>query len=646
MNDLKKPPLQKSPLRQNPFNWRTILWIGLLWLFIFYFFGRFGNVGTMEMSYTDFKKSVEAGNITEITVKGSEITGTFKKPVEGKPRSTLFGEKEAPKFKRFKTTIPSFQDPQLIEVLEKKNVTINAKAEGRSLFWTMVISVLPWLLIIGFFVYTSKKFQERMGEGGGIFGFAKSKAKLYTKSESNVTFQDVAGLANAKKELQEIVDYLKDPSKFASLGGHLPRGILLVGPPGVGKTLMARAIAGEADVPFYNISGSEFIEMFVGVGASRVRDMFKNAKKDAPAIIFIDELDSIGRVRGTGLGGGHDEREQTLNQILSEMDGFSPSESVIVIAATNRPDVLDPALIRPGRFDRQITVEMPQRRARKEILEVHSRDVPLAENVDLDEVAGMTAGFSGADLKNLVNEAALLATRKEKKKVDGRDFDEARDKIIMGIEREDVIEGEEKKVIAYHEGGHALVARFLPGADPLEKVTIIPRGRSLGATEQIPEEDRHNFGRKYLLNRIAIMLGGRAAEKVVFDDITTGAGDDLKKATQLARRMVCQWGMSDKVGPVTFRQGETHPFLGREIAEQKDFSEETARIIDEEIRKVIQDMENKAAEILESNRDKLDAIAEGLLEHEILSREEIDEILGPETDESEEGAEEIKKAAN
>jgi cell division protease FtsH len=646
MNGLKKPPLQKNPLGPRPFNWKTLLWIGVLWFVMFYFFGQFGRVSTMGMSYTDFKKSVDAGNITEITVKGSEITGTFKKPVEGKPRSTLFGEKEAIKFKQFKTTIPSFQDPQLMELLEKKNVTINAKAEGRSLFWTMVISVLPWLLIIGFFVYTSKKFQERMGEGGGIFGFAKSKAKLYTKSASNVTFQDVAGLANAKKELQEIVDYLKDPSKFTSLGGHLPRGILLVGPPGVGKTLMARAIAGEADVPFYNISGSEFIEMFVGVGASRVRDMFKNAKKDAPAIIFIDELDSIGRVRGTGLGGGHDEREQTLNQILSEMDGFSPSESVMVIAATNRPDVLDPALIRPGRFDRQITVEMPQRRAREEILEVHSREVPLSEDVDLDEVAGMTAGFSGADLKNLVNEAALLATRKEKKKVDGSDFDEARDKIIMGIEREDVIKGEEKKVIAYHEGGHALVARLLPGADPLEKVTIIPRGRSLGATEQIPEEDRHNFGRKYLLNRIAIMLGGRAAEKVVFDDITTGAGDDLKKATQLARRMVCQWGMSDKVGPVTFRQGEPHPFLGREIAEQKDFSEETARIIDEEIRRVIQDMEKKAAEILKSNRDKLDAIAEGLLEHEMLSREEIDEILGTETDESKQGAEEMKKAAN
>jgi cell division protease FtsH len=639
-----KPPLQKKPMGQSPFNWKILIWIGLIWLLMYPFFGQFGSVNRMKMSYTGFKKSVDEGNITEITVKGFEITGKFKKPVKGKTHSTFFGKKVTPEFESFKTTIPSFQDPELINLLEKKNVIIHAKSEEHSWLWTLAVSVLPWVLIIGFFVYSSKKFQERAG--GGIFGFGKSKAKLYTKATSNVTFQDVAGLANAKKELQEIVDYLKEPSKFTALGGEMPRGILLVGPPGVGKTLMARAIAGEADVPFYSISGSEFIEMFVGVGASRVRDMFRNAKKEAPSIIFIDELDSIGRVRGTGLGGGHDEREQTLNQILSEMDGFSVHESVILIAATNRPDVLDPALVRPGRFDRQITVELPQRRAREEILQVHTREVPLAEDVDLDEVAGMTAGFSGADLKNLVNEAALLATRKEKNKVDARDFDEARDKIIMGIEREDVIKDEEKKVIAYHEGGHALVARLLPGADPLEKVTIIPRGRSLGATEQIPEEDRHNFSRTYLLNRIVIMLGGRAAEKTVFDDITSGAGDDLKKATQLARRMVCQWGMSDKLGPVTFRQGETHPFLGREIAEHKDFSEETARLIDEEVRRIVQDMERKAEDILGSNRDKLDTLAENLLKHETLSREEIEELLGTENEEREEASEKLKKAAN
>jgi cell division protease FtsH len=398
-------------------------------------------------------------------------------------------------------------------------------------------------------------------------------------------------------------------------------------PPGTGKTLMARATAGEAGVPFYSISGSEFIEMFVGVGASRVRDMFEKAKKDAPAIIFIDELDSIGRVRGTGVGGGHDEREQTLNQILSEMDGFSPHHSVVVLSATNRPDVLDPALTRPGRFDRQVALDLPQKESRKEILEVHTRNVPLGENVDLELVARKTVGFSGADLKNLVNEAALLAARKQKKVVDREDFDEGRDKILMGIEREDAMKDEEKETIAYHEAGHTLMARLLPGADPLEKVSIIPRGRSLGATEQIPEEDRRNLSRSYLLNRIAIMLGGRVAEKLAKNDLSSGAGDDLKKATELARRMVCQWGMSEKLGPVTFSQGEPHPFLGREIAQPKDFSERTAQIIDEEIRSMIREREEKAEEILSARREELDLLARELMERETLSKEEIEELL-------------------
>jgi len=638
MENKQKPPLERKQLGWKSFNWKTVLWIGLIWLIAFYFFGRMGIPNQMRLSYTDFKKNVKQEKVAAITIEGQKVTGMFKAPVEGEARSTLLGGTETPTFQHFETTLPPFQDPELMSLLEEKTVTIHAKSEERSWFWSLVLSVLPWILIIGFFVYTSKKFQERMGGagGGGPFGFGKSKAKLYTKSTSDVTFRDVAGLANAKKELQEVVDFLKDPSKFRSLGGELPRGILLVGPPGVGKTLMARGIAGEADVPFYSISGSEFIEMFVGVGASRVRDMFKNAKKDAPSIIFVDELDSIGRVRGTGLGGGHDEREQTLNQILAEMDGFAPQENVIVISATNRPDVLDPALVRPGRFDRRITLELPQKKARTEILKVHTRDVPLSDDVDLMEVAGRTVGFSGAELKNLVNEAALLAARSEKDKVEPEDFDKARDKIIMGIEREDVIRDEEKKMIAYHEAGHALVAKFYPGADPLEKVSIIPRGRSLGATEQIPKEDRHNFSRTYLLGRIAVMLGGRAAEKIVFEDVTSGAGDDLKKATQLVRRMVCQWGMSDKVGPVTFRQGEPHPFLGREMAEPKDFSEETARIIDEEVRRIIQAMEAKASEILTSNREKLDALTEGLLENESLSGEEIEEILEPKNGETSE----------
>jgi cell division protease FtsH len=632
-------PLEE--MKRQPLNWKTILILALVsWVLVSFLFQIFGSLDRLELSYSEFKENVTQERVSKITVKGDEVTGEFKQAVKGEPVSTILGKRE-PEYKAFKTILPSFGDKELMDLLEDKKVTINAETEERSWFWTVVISFVPWVLIIGFIIWSSRRFQQRMGGMGSPFGFGKSKAKLYTKSTSNVGFDDVAGLVNTKRELQEVVAFLQDPSKFKSLGGELPKGILLVGPPGCGKTLMARAVAGEAGVPFYSISGSEFIEMFVGVGASRVRDMFKNAKENAPSIIFIDELDSIGRVRGTGLGGGHDEREQTLNQILSEMDGFAPHESVVVISATNRPDVLDPALIRPGRFDRQITLELPQKRARKEIMETHSKDIPLADDVDLGEMAARTVGFSGADLKNLVNEAALMAARRGKEEVEAEDFDDARDKIIMGIEREDAIREEDKEVIAYHEAGHALVAKLLPFADPLEKVTIIPRGRSLGATEQVPEEDRQNLSKGYLLNKIAIMLGGRASEKLKFDDITTGGGDDLKKATQLARRMVCQWGMSEKVGPVTFRQGEPHPFLGREITEPKDFSERTARIIDEETRRLITEMEVKATEILTANREKLDAIAEGLLEHENLSKEEVAEIL-----EDVNGSEKKKEAAN
>jgi len=595
-----------------------------------YLFRAYGPSDMLKVSYTDFKNRVRQGNVSEITVKGNEVRGIFKEPVKpGSPSNA--SQENLPEYRGFQTILPSFEDLELMNLLEEKGVNVKVEPKEGSWFWGLLVSLLPWILIIGFFVYTSKKMQERMGSmggPGGIFGFGKSKAKLYNKSTVRIGYQDVAGLPNAKKELYEVVDYLKNPAKVRGLGGELPKGMLLVGPPGTGKTLLARATAGEADVPFYSISGSEFIEMFVGVGASRVRDMFKKAKKDAPAIIFIDEIDSIGRVRGTGLGGGHDEREQTLNQILAEMDGFSPHESVVVLAATNRPDVLDPALIRPGRFDRQITLELPQKRARKEILEVHTKQVPLAEDVGLEAIAAGTAGFSGADLKNLVNEAALLAARKEKKQVEAEDFEQAVDKIRMGIEREDLVNDEEKKIIAYHEAGHALIAKLLPGADPLKKVTIIPRGRSLGATEQLPEEDRHNLGRKYLLNRIAIMLGGRAAEKVVFHELTSGAGDDLKKATQLARRMVCQWGMSEKLGPVTFRQSEPHPFLGKEMAEPKDFSEHTARLIDEEVQRITREMEGQAESILKSNRENLDRLADGLLENETLDNEEVDRLLG------------------
>jgi cell division protease FtsH len=624
----------KNTIKRSPgspsFDWRPVIGIILIWLIFMYFYGDFvPKTSIRNISYSQFKKMIGQGKISEVTIKGDEISGKLGKnaSVFEKDKSGS-SEKDREKPVYIRTIKPAIQDPELLPMLETNDVEVRAELQKQPLFWTIIVSLLPWLLIFGLFLYASKKMQERMAGGrGGIFGFAKSKAKLYNRQNVTVTYDDVAGMRNVKKELQEMVAYLKDPSKFKKLGGELPKGLLLVGPPGVGKTLLAQATAGEANVPFYSISGSEFIEMFVGVGASRVRDMFKRAKKDAPAIIFIDELDSIGRVRGTGLGGGHDEREQTLNQILAEMDGFSHHESLVVLAATNRPDVLDPALIRPGRFDRRITIDLPRKKARKEILHTHTRDVPLADGVDMDQIAGKTVGLSGAELKNLVNEATLIAARNNKERVESEDFDQARDKILMGIQREDIISEKEKESVAYHEAGHALLAELLPYSDPLQKVSIIPRGRAMGATEQIPEEDRYNLNRNYLLDRIGVMLGGRAAERIVFEDISTGAGDDLKKATQLARRMVCQWGMSETLGPVTFRHGEPHPFLGKELSEPKDFSEHTARLIDEEVRKILSDTEKKVVTLLTENRKTLDHIARQLLEHETLNREELNQIL-------------------
>ncbi len=644
-----KDKLNKTPFQQGIPVWRIIIWILVVWFVVLYFVSYMGPSPTryQDISYTEFKKAVRNENVAEITVEGENISGLYKSPVKEPVEEPVSGKEkengdkdrgeekdEEPEagtitYEGFKTVMPAFDDPELMTLLEENKVTIYAESDETSMFWQVVISLLPWVLIIGFFVWTSKRLQERMGGGaGGLFNFGKSKAKMVSKESIEEKYDDVADLENAKKELAEVVEFLKDPSRFQALGGELPKGILLVGPPGVGKTLLARATAGEADVPFFSISGSEFVEMFVGVGASRVRDMFKNAKKDAPSIIFIDEIDAIGRTRGAGLGGGHDEREQTLNQILGEMDGFSPRQQVVVMAATNRPDVLDPALVRPGRFDRRVMLERPQKKGREQILKIHTRDMPLDDDVDLGRMAKMTVGFSGADLKNLVNEAALLAARKQKKKVGMEDFVQGRDKILMGIEREDVISENEKEMIACHEAGHALVAYLLPESDPLEKVTIIPRGRAMGATEQIPKEDRHNLGRQYLLDRIAVMLSGRAAEKIVYDDVTTGAGDDLKKATQLARQMVCQWGMSEKLGPATFRLGETHPFIGKEITQAKDFSENTARIIDQEVHRILTDMESKAAEVINENRGKLDKLVESLLEHETLSKEDVEKLIG------------------
>ncbi len=618
METSPRPPAQSSPNQQkySLILLSLFLWLTFISLFNFYNSGQ----GTEMLSYTDFKQKARAGEISSVTIKGSEITGNLAAQDSGKKEETRQPD-------RFKTIMPSVEDSSLLDLLENQKITIHAQKEERSIFWSIVISMLPWLLIIGFFVYTSRKMTERYKGADGPFSFGKSKAKLYTKSKVSTTFKDVAGLDNAKQELIEVVDFLRKPDKYQELGAELPKGILLVGPPGVGKTLLVRATAGEADVTFYSISGSEFIEMFVGVGASRVRDMFANAKKEAPAIVFIDELDSIGRIRGSGVGGGHDEREQTLNQILSEMDGFSPQESVIVVAATNRPDVLDPALIRPGRFDRQITLDYPSREARRKILELHIGDKPVEKSIDLESLAARTVGFTGADLKNLVNEAVMMAARKDRKKITREDFEEGRDKIILGIAREDLVTEDEKDVIACHESGHALMAILTPGADPIKKVTIIPHGRSLGATEQIPKEDQHNLGRKALVNRLKVLLGGQAAEILTYDDITTGAGDDLKKATELARRMISQWGMSEELGPVSYQHGTPHPFLGRQLSEPKDYSEKTAWLIDKEVQDLLNNIKKEAMATLGSHRDQLDQLRKELRKKETLSIDEIRKLL-------------------
>ncbi len=596
-------------------NWITgVIWLLLLLLMLYSWVGLEPNTGREKVSYSQFKTDIRQGKVAEITVSGQDVTGTYKK--QGK-------EKEA---KTFQTALPSINDPELMTLIDKQGVTMNVEPQENSWWTTALISFLPWLLMIGFFVYIGRRMQQQMGGAGGpggMFQFAKSKAKRYFKGSSNTTFEDVAGLDSAKRDLKEIVDFLAAPDRYQKLGAKLPRGVLLVGPPGTGKTLLAKAVAGEADVPFFSISGSEFIEMLVGVGASRVRDMFENAKREAPAVIFIDEIDSVGRARGTGLGGGNDEREQTLNQILSEMDGFSPNEAVVALAATNRPDVLDAALLRPGRFDRKVVLERPHKDARHGILEVHSRHVKLADDVDLEVIARRTAGFSGADLENLVNEAALLAGREDQEQVAMRFFDMARDKVVLGAERESFLSDEDKRRVAYHESGHALLALVLPHTDPLDRVTIIPHGMSLGATELMPEEERQNLPESYLRDRVTVMLGGRVAEKVVFGEVSSGAEEDLRQATSLARRMVSRWGMSEKLGPVAFRREEDNVFLGREMAQPPDFSEDTARLIDDEIRSLLRGLEETARTLLTDHRAQLDSLAQALLEKETLDTAEI-----------------------
>ncbi|MBN1602577.1 MAG: ATP-dependent zinc metalloprotease FtsH [Chitinispirillaceae bacterium] len=625
--DAKKVPGDEK----NASVWRFLLWGFVLTMLFFMIFGSIGTPQYTTIPYSTFKEQLNRNNISTVMFRGKQLQGDFRQDFI----DTVLRRGDTVRLKAFSTIMPEIEDQSLLTVLSEKGVTISAMPAESSTWWASIFLVLfPWILLIGYFVYAGKRLSGQIKgfPGGGIFGIGKSRARRFSKEITSVTYQEVAGLGNAKKDLEEIVAYLKDSKKFEKLGATIPKGVLLMGPPGTGKTLLARATAGEAGVPFFSTSGSEFIEMFVGVGASRVRDMFDTAKKESPSIIFIDELDSVGRVRGTGLGGSHDEREQTLNQILSEMDGFEAHQSVVLIAATNRPDVLDPALTRPGRFDRQITLDLPQKGARMEILKIHSRNVPLSSNVNMKAIAGRTVGFSGADLRNLVNEAALLAGRKGKVMVDNMDFEEAQDKILLGAEREEKIESNERKIVSYHEAGHALVAKLLPGTDPLQKVTIIARGRALGATEQIPENDRYNFNRSYLLARIAIALGGRASERLVFNELTNGSAEDLKFATSLARKMVCQWGMSEKIGPAVFNQAEEHPFLGKELAQPRDFSEFTARIIDEEVLRIILEQENRAIEMLERHRADLDKIAVSLEENETLENADIERLIKSEED--------------
>jgi cell division protease FtsH len=578
------------------------------------------RVGPTAVDYTDFVRELEGGNVVEVTIVERDLVGKLNEPSEV---TNVRGERVS--FQEFRTYTP--EDPQLVAKLLEAGVKVRARAPSN--LPTILVSILPWLLIVGVWVL----FMRRMSSGQDrAFTFGKSRARPMASDRPKVTFADVAGVDEAKEELQEIIDFLKAPQKFQKLGGRIPKGVLLVGSTGTGKTLLAKAVAGEAGVPFTSISGSDFVEMFVGVGAARVRDLFEQGKRNAPCIIFIDEIDAVGRQRGAGLGGGHDEREQTLNQLLVEMDGFSTSDGVIIMAATNRPDILDRALLRPGRFDRQVVVDRPDVNGREGILKVHVRKITISPDVNLPVLARGTPGFSGADLANMVNEAALLAARRGRTAVTMQDFEDAKDKVLMGVERRSLLISEaEKRWIAYHEAGHALVSRLIPGTDPIHKVSIIPRGRALGITQQLPLDDKRIYSREYCLKQLAIMLGGRVAEQLVFGDLSTGAHDDIEKATALARKMVCEWGMSPKVGPLTFGRQDEQVFIGRELGMRETFSEHTARLIDDEIRRFVEEQEDYATTLVIERRQQLDAIAGALLEKENLAGDELDRILGIES---------------
>jgi len=601
----------------NQFYKNLALWVILAFIFLA-LINMFNQqeVGN-KVVYSEFLTMVEQGEVKEVQIQGQKLIGKTAQD------------------KDFETVIMT-EDPQLLKLLRDKGVRTDVLApEKPHWFMEAFITWFPLILLLGIWIFIMRQMQSG---GGKALSFGKSKARLMSDKKNKTTFKDVAGADEAKEELHEIIEFLKEPQKFSKLGGKIPKGVLLVGPPGTGKTLLARAIAGEANVPFFSISGSDFVEMFVGVGASRVRDLFDQGKKNSPCIIFIDEIDAVGRHRGAGLGGGHDEREQTLNQLLVEMDGFENNEGVILIAATNRPDVLDPALLRPGRFDRQVVVARPDIKGREGILKVHTSQVPLEDDVNLKTIARGTPGFTGADLANLVNEAALLAARAEKKVVTMVDFEDAKDKVMMGVERRSmVITEKEKRNTAYHEAGHALVAYLLPGADPLHKVTIIPRGRALGVTMQLPEDDKHTYPRAYLINNLAIMMGGRVAEEICLGEMTTGAGNDIERATETARKMVCEWGMSEKMGPLTYGTKEEQVFLGRDFSAQKNFSDETAKLIDLEVKALVMGGYNTAHELLTQNRDSLEGLAQALLENETLDLKEIVEIIDGKPPKADEG---------
>ncbi|MEW5800036.1 MAG: ATP-dependent zinc metalloprotease FtsH [Bacteroidota bacterium] len=627
---MKRPKLPQR--NDEEFNWGKAFRVVLSWsaiiMAVFLVMTIFKGAETTEyeVTFTQYQEFLKNKMIAKATVKKSNFNdfdfhGTLREAQE----ITLPSNKRV-RVEKFTLTLPYTNiDDAVIAQWNQNNVQFNISKED-SMWTNMLISALPWIILFAIWIVIFRRMQG--GGTKGIFSFGKSRAKMLNEGQIRVTFADVAGADEAKVELQEVIEFLKDPAKFQRLGGKIPRGVLLLGPPGTGKTLLARAVAGEAGVPFFSISGADFVEMFVGVGASRVRDLFDQAKRNAPCIIFIDEIDAVGRHRGAGLGGGHDEREQTLNQLLVEMDGFEQNSGVILIAATNRPDVLDPALLRPGRFDRQVVVDRPDVRGREGILKVHTKNIPLNADVKLETLAKGTPGLAGADLANLVNEAALLAARKNQKDVTMRDFEEAKDKVMMGLERKSmIISDKEKRITAYHEAGHVLVAKYIPESDPIHKVTIIPRGRALGVTTSLPIDEKHTYSKKYLEALIAMLFGGRVAEKLIFNELTTGAGNDIERASNLVRKMVCEWGMSEKMGPIAYGAKEEELFLGREITKHRDFSEDTGRIIDEEVKKIISTAEKRTTEILTENIDKLHALANALLEREILDSEEIDKVL-------------------